>query len=86
MSTDRWRLQYYLHRQWQHSRDIAGISGQLHPWELSLCQCKRTAGTSTSSIRYKENIEDIGEELILNLCRVRFNYIADPDKTLCYSA
>jgi hypothetical protein len=65
---------------------IQGISGKTVTGTAVLCSTSGQLGTIASSIRYKENVEDLGNasEDIYNLRPVRFNYKTDPEKKQQY--
>lgn len=61
---------------------IAGITGVTVTGSAVLCSATGQLGTVPSSIKYKENIEDLGprSEDVLKLRPVIFNYKKDPSK------
>lgn len=64
---------------------IAGINGATVTGSAVLCATDGKLGTVVSSARYKENIEDMEEEVsILNLRTVKFNYKKDDKKITQY--
>lgn len=64
---------------------IAGITGVTVTGTAVLCSATGQLGTIASSERYKENIEDINENVsIMNLRPVEFNYKQDKDKNKVY--
>lgn len=65
---------------------IAGITGvSITGGATTLCDSNGQLGTVVSSVRYKENIEDIPETIsILDLKPVQFNYKSDENKTKIY--
>ena len=64
---------------------ISGINGQTSSGGTAVyVNGSNQLGTATSSIRFKENIQNLGSESILGLRPVKFNYIADKSKATCY--
>lgn len=70
----------------QSSCYIDGISGKTVTGTAVLCSTSGQLGTIASSVRYKENIEPIGESSssILNMRPRSFNYKKDETKTKQY--
>lgn len=63
----------------------AGISGATVTGAAVLCASDGQLGTVPSSERYKENIEDMSDDLsIMNLRTIEFNYKRDQSKTKQY--
>lgn len=64
---------------------IKGISGVTVTGTAVLCATDGQLGTIASSEKYKENIEDIPNDVsVLKLRPVKFNYKTDEDKTIQY--
>ncbi len=65
---------------------IAGINGvTITAGATTLCDANGKLGTVVSSIRYKENVNDINDNLsILDLRPVEFNYKSDDSKTKAF--
>lgn len=64
---------------------IAGISGVTVTGSAVLCSTAGLLGTVASSERYKENIEDMPEDVsVLNLRPIQFNYKSDENKSTQY--
>lgn len=64
---------------------IAGISGVTVTGTAVLCSSSGQLGTIASSIRYKENINPIKDEIsVINLSVKSFNYKDDPSKSTHY--
>lgn len=65
---------------------IAGIVGNTITGSAVLIDANGQLGDIVSSIKYKENVQDINEKssAILNLRPVSFNYKSDKNKTKCY--
>ncbi len=60
---------------------ITGISGATVVGTAVLCSAAGQLGTISSSIRYKENVKNMSDEIsILHLRPVEFNYISDEKK------
>jgi hypothetical protein len=56
---------------------IAGITGSTVTGSAVLCSTGGQLGTISSSIKFKENIQDLNDTSILNLRPVKFNYKKD---------
>ena len=64
---------------------IQGISGVTVTGTAVLCSTAGQLGTVASSIRYKENVNDMAKDVsIMNLRPVEFNYIKDKKKEKHY--
>ncbi len=64
---------------------ITGISGVTVTGTAVLCSAAGQLGTIASSIRYKENIINMPNDIsVMNLRPVQFNYKADANKTIQY--
>ncbi len=64
---------------------IAGINGVTVTGTAVLCSTAGQLGTVASSERYKENIEEMPQDIsVLNLRPIKFNYKSDEDKTTQY--
>ncbi len=64
---------------------IAGINGVTVTGSAVLCSTAGQLGTVASSVRYKQNIENMEEGLpFMNLRPVKFNYKKDEEKKLAY--
>jgi hypothetical protein len=65
---------------------IAAINGVTVTGNALLCSTAGQLGTVSSSIRYKENVEDLGGESsgIMNLRPVKFNFNFDKEKKIRY--
>lgn len=69
----------------QNTCFIAGITGSTVTGTAVLCATDGQLGTVVSSLRYKDNIKSIDEDVsVLNLSPVQFNYKTDKDKTKQY--
>lgn len=69
----------------QNTCFIAGITGTTVTGTAVLCATDGQLGTVVSSLRYKDNIKSIDEDVsVLNLSPVQFNYKTDKDKTKQY--
>ena len=63
---------------------IAGITGETVTGSAVLCSTSGQLGTISSSIRVKENVQDIIKTEVMKLRPVSFNYIADKNKKTSY--
>lgn len=64
---------------------VAGVNGVTVTGTAVLCATNGQLGTVVSSIRYKENVEDISSDVsVLALRPVEFNFISDKSKTKQY--
>lgn len=65
---------------------VQGIDGVTVTGSAVLCSSTGQLGDVASSIRFKENVKDLGDKSsqLLNLRPVQFNYIQDEDKNTCF--